>query len=228
MTLRHQLIDILRLERRERAHSKIIDDQNIRVKIPLQLFLPRLIGPCSKEVAKHPDRFDKEYRISPSAGLMPQGLGKMGLPHAGRSVNQDMLPLLHEEAGGQIGHDASLDLRVEGEVELLQGLLFFKGCLLDPERQFLRLSSLDLVLHHEGKEGTVWELIFFRLRDPELERFCKTAELQCFQLGQKLMINHDAPPGRSMPDLARTAAPDPTRKPGGSSLHGLCRFPALP
>ncbi len=58
---------------------------------------------------------------------MTERLGEVGLPHAGRSVDQDMLLLLDKEAGGEIGNGASFDLRVEGEVEPFQRLLFFEG-----------------------------------------------------------------------------------------------------
>ena len=94
---------------------------------------------------------------------MTKRLSEVSLPHACRPVNKDMLSLLNEEACRKIGDHPPLDLRVEGEVEPFERLLFFEGCPLYPKSKLLRLPSFDLILDDKGEEGKMRQLIVLRL-----------------------------------------------------------------
>lgn len=194
MALRDDLVDVLRLDGRERGKPKIVDDQKIGVKVLLDLSLPGLIGARRKEVPEHLDRLHKKDAVASPACLVTERLRNVGLPDARGAVDQDMLPLLDKETRGEIGNCPSSDLRVEGEVEALQCLLFFEGRLLYPHREPLRLPSFYLVLYDEGKEGEIREFVFFGLRHSELEGLPKPSELELPQIGHEVVINHGAPP----------------------------------
>ena len=106
-----------------------------------------------------------------------------------------MFPLFHKEARGEIGYDPSFDLRIEGKVEPLQGLLFFKGCLLYSDGELLRLPSLDLILDDEGEEDKVGEFVFLRLDEPESRVSSNPPSFSFRRLAHEVVINHDAPRG---------------------------------
>lgn len=81
-------------------------------------------------MSEHLHCLDEEHAVSPSAGFMPYGLCEVCLAHPCRSVDEHMFSFFHKQAGGKISNHPALDLRVEGEVEPLEGFLFFKACLL--------------------------------------------------------------------------------------------------
>ena len=125
---------------------------------------------------------------------MSQRLGQVRLPHAGRSIDQDMLFLLYKETGGKVGNGAPFDPRVEGEVEPLQSLLFFEGGLPDAQGELLRLPPFDLVLDDEGEKGEMGEVIIFRLGEPEFQAFQEPSQFQLSQLVYEVMVDHRATP----------------------------------
>ena len=55
-------------------------------------------------------------------GRHAQSDGQMGLAHARRAQEEDVLAIGHEAHGGQLSHLALVDGRLKGEVELVQGL----------------------------------------------------------------------------------------------------------
>ena len=80
---------------------------------------------------------------------MTESLSEMGLAHPCRSVDEDMFPFFHKQAGGEIRNNSPLDPGVEGKVESFQGFFFFKACFFEAGLKLLRFPSLDLVLHHK-------------------------------------------------------------------------------
>jgi len=79
VALRHHLVYILRLYLCQGRQPEVVDDKEVRVEIPPELSLPRLVGAGGIEVPEHLRRFHEENAEPPSAGLVAQRLGKMGL-----------------------------------------------------------------------------------------------------------------------------------------------------
>jgi len=55
-------------------------------------------------------------------GFYPQGDGQVGLAHPGRAEQDDVLAALHEAQPAELPDHLAVDARLEGEVELLDGL----------------------------------------------------------------------------------------------------------
>ena len=127
MSLGDDFIEVLCLGWGEGIQGKVIDDEQIRVKVFLDPLLPGVISPAGKKVAEQLRCFCKQDIVASSAGLMAEGLSDMAFARARRAVQEDMLSFLHKGAGGQIPNELTIDLGVTGKIELLQGLLLLEA-----------------------------------------------------------------------------------------------------
>lgn len=166
MSLRHDLVEVLRLDGVKRRQPEVVNNEKIGTHVFLQLPLPRVVHPRRIETAEHLRRFDEERRVSPPARLVSQCLCEMRLPGTRKSVDEDMLLFLDKEAGCEVGHGTSSDPGIEGKVEPFERLLFFERCLPDTLCGLLRLPAFYLVLDDKGEEGEVRQVLALRLGEP--------------------------------------------------------------
>jgi hypothetical protein len=101
VALGDDLVAVLGLDHGERFQAEIIEDEEIRGEQPPDLDLPGVIGARAVQCPKAGARLQQQHRAPEPTGMMSKGLSKMGLPGAGRAIEQHMLAPLDEESGGE-------------------------------------------------------------------------------------------------------------------------------
>jgi hypothetical protein len=68
-------------------------------------------------------RLTVEHAVALLDGGLSDGLSQMTLARAARAEKERVLPPADERAGGQVEDETAVDLRVEGEVEVVESLV---------------------------------------------------------------------------------------------------------
>ena len=79
-----------------------------------------MVGPAGQKEPKELDGFGEQDVIAQAAGLMAERLGEMGFAHAGRTIEQDMLPFFDKGAVTQVANQPAIEFGVDGKVRLLR------------------------------------------------------------------------------------------------------------
>jgi hypothetical protein len=102
--------------------TQLIEDEDPRVDQLLQRALQAVLLASPEQPAHEAFQGEEQHRVAGLHGLDPEGDGQVGLAHAGRAEQDDVLGPLHEAQARQLSDDLAVDRRLEVEVELLQGL----------------------------------------------------------------------------------------------------------
>ena len=119
---RDHLEEQIALQLVQRQVADLVEDQQARVRVGLQLLLePVLVeGPCQRG---HQVVCAQEEHAPPGRRrLQAQSNAEHGLPCPGRADDQDVLPVLEEAQRGEVSHQTTVHRGLELEVELLEGL----------------------------------------------------------------------------------------------------------
>lgn len=127
MSLGDDLIKVLCLGWGEGIQGKVIDDEQIRVKVFFDPLLPGVISPAGQKVTEQFCGLGEEGIVASSAGLMAEGLGDMAFARARGAVQEDMLSFLHKGARGQVSDKLTIDLGIKDKIELLQAFLLLEA-----------------------------------------------------------------------------------------------------
>lgn len=121
------------------------------------------------ELVEHFGLGGEQHVISISDGGMPQGLGDMAFASAARTDDENTDLFLDKPAGGQVQDQRTVDVKIEGEVELLQGFLVTEvGPAQGRGESFLGPAG-DLILKDGGQKIHMRELLFDGLAVPGLQ-----------------------------------------------------------
>ena len=201
------------------------------------------VGPAAGEMGEHLGGGDEEDLVAAAAGLVGEGLAEVTLADPGRAVDQDVLVPLDELAGGEIEDLGLVELRVEAEVEALEGLGGVEGGPAQAEPELALGAALHLVLQEHGEELDEGGRLLDRLAVAHLEGLQDAGEPERAEHGGELMgqfhgdlpLPHrgrgrrwsrggraaGGPPGRRRDGReARAAAGGRGRRPGSSSRCG--------
>ena len=156
------------------------------------------------EVGEQAAGLDEGGGVAASAGLVAEGLGDHRLADADGSVEDDGLAGLDEAQDGEVTDGGGGDVRVVGEVELLERGGVFEAGLADPAGERGGVAPGDLVLAEHLEELEVAELTGGGLGEAGFEGVEHPGQLQGAQRRLQLVAaGHRRPPRR-----------DRRRKPG--------------
>ena len=102
----------------------------------------------------------EQHIVAGADGAVAQGLGDVAFAGAAGADDEHADLLLDEPAGGQLHDQGAVDVRVEGEVELLQGFLVAEVGPAKGRGQLFLVAAGDLVGDDGGQKVHVGELLF--------------------------------------------------------------------
>ena len=105
------------------AHAEIINDQQGHSHQRLHVLFARAVERGFGEFIEQGVGLAIEHAIALLDGGLADGLGQVTLAGAGRTEKQGVFVAGDEGAGGQIEDQAAIHLGIEGEVEVVEGLL---------------------------------------------------------------------------------------------------------
>jgi hypothetical protein len=97
VALRDDFVELLCLGRGQGGQAEVINDQQVRSEQLSQRLFPASIGASRVEASEQLRALDEQGSVTDSAGLIPQRLGQMSLPYAGRPVENHMLFLVRHQ-----------------------------------------------------------------------------------------------------------------------------------
>ena len=121
------------------------------------------VGVAAREVGEQAARLGEQDGVTPSAGLVPERLGDHRLAHPHRAVEDDRFARVEEAQRREVPDDRARHLRVEAEVELLEGDGPLEAGGPDPAHERRRLAPGDLVLAEGLEELQMPEVARVRL-----------------------------------------------------------------
>ena len=154
----NEFVEVVVLEWRQRFESEIVDDEQRYARQGLKATLVDLGGSGGLQLSQESALCREEDVVVVAHRFMPQGLGDVAFPGTAGSGDEDGHFLLDEAAGGQILDQGLVDTGVEGEIELLEGLLSAKPGSSHAQSEFLLLTTDRLVLNEQREELGVGQL----------------------------------------------------------------------
>ena len=82
----------------------------------------RTIGAAAVEVLQHFVGIDEKYFEALTTSFVSQGLSQVRFPHAGRTAYKRIVMLTYEIATGHLQYQLSIQIGIEVEVKVFQGL----------------------------------------------------------------------------------------------------------
>ena len=123
-----------------------------------QARLPAAVGASSGELGEQAAGLGEEHRVAAPAGEVPERLGDVRLTDAHGPVEQHRLAALQEAQGGEVADQRRRDLRVVGEVELLERRRALEARPAEALGERLGLAPADLVFEQHLEELEMAEL----------------------------------------------------------------------
>jgi len=136
----------------ELAHGEVVEDEHVGSGPSPEACAPGPVGVAASEVSEKPAGLGERGGVAASACLVAECLGEMGLADADGPVEDDCFVRCDETERGEVADVGGGDLRVEREVEVLDGGLLFEAGLADPADQGGGVSAGDLVFAEDLEE----------------------------------------------------------------------------
>src|SRR5437867_4631126 len=187
VALADDLVEVHRLLALEGTEAEIVDDQQVRAREAGETAVEGGVRPRRAELGEELVRRGVEDAVAGDAGAVAERLGEVALPDAGLTDEADVLPARDEGAGGELQDLGLRDRRVEGEVEVLDGLRVLEARAAEAHVELLRLAAFHLVGEEPVEEFARRERVVGGLADAEIEGLEDTREAELLEDGDELV-----------------------------------------